>query len=788
MRSPRTETRLVADDDWRRHPADLARLVAALVGLALTLAWTAWKPDTVEGLSEDLVALASWIPHPIAVLATGIAQVLAIVLPVALLVVLGLNRQWRLAALLTSGAIAAAGAAALMQQWLDARVPSQPTTQDSWITGAAFPSAAYVAALAAGLTILGPSLPHRWHRLGTWILSIAVVLRMMTAVAVPLHLAVTVLVGIAVGSLALVVTGAPSRQAHAADLRDALRRLRIDPESLAPTGAERFTARALDGTAVEIDLVDRDQRDAELMLRVVRAVRVRGVDDDHPGWSTERVAEHEALVTLLAAGAARVPEVIGVDVTDSGAALLVTRATDATRFDDLDDVSDDLLRDAWRQVAGLRARHVAHRRLHRHRLRAGPDGDTVTIVGLRQGVLSAGDTLLAIDVAELLTSLALAVGPSRAVDTAVEVLGREAVADALPVIQPLALSSRTRRELKASPGSTALLDDLRARVQDATDTPAIELLPLHRITIGGVVSLFGTVFLAYVALAFASNWSTFVDSLDEADWTYLPWILLTVVLGYPAGAASLMGAVTNRLPLGQTSEVMLAQSFLNRFTPANAGGMALRVRYLQLSGVDLAVGAASIGLTSAASGAMQVVFLVVFLTWSSQAGDLPFSFPDVATLALIVLVLLALGGLLWFTPLRAKVLDSRAFASVSEIWAEIRKLATMPSKIVLLFGGAGAGKLLTIFAFVLSVRAFDVDLSFAVLGALYMTANTVASAAPTPGGVGAIEAALIAALTGAGVDPAIAFSAVMVFRLLTFWLPVPFAWLGLQDLRRKEIV
>ena len=122
-----------------------------------------------------------------------------------------------------------------------------------------------------------------------------------------------------------------------------------------------------------------------------------------------------------------------------------------------------------------------------------------------------------------------------------------------------------------------------------------------------------------------------------------------------------------RLPLGQTSEVMLAQSFLNRFTPANAGGMALRVRYLQLSGVDLAVGAASIGLTSAASGAMQVVFLIVFLTWSSQAGDLPFSFPDVATLALIVLVLLALGGLLWFTPLRTKVLDSRAFASVSEI-------------------------------------------------------------------------------------------------------------------------
>lgn len=780
-------------EGWRRHPADLARMVAALIGLTVALGATAWRPDTIAGISEDLLALVEWLPDLLADAATGLGQLLALAGPVVLVGALLLQRRVRLVALLAAAALSAALAAALLQGWLDKQVPGIPTGGGgSWITGSSFPSPAYIAALAAAMTVLGRSLPHRWRRLGAWTIAIAVVLRVVTAVTVPLHVGSTLLLGVAVGSAALVVAGAPSRQARAADLIGSLTRLGVDPTSVRPTPGDddRFDAQLEDGTPVVVDLVDRDDRDAELFLRLVRVVRVRGIDDESVGWSTARVAEHEALVTLLAAGSARVPQVLGVDVTESGAALLVTHARPLTPLSELadDEIDDDLLEDAWDQVAGLRVRRIAHRSLDRRRLGIDARTGEVVVTRLRRARPAADDVVLAIDVAELLTSLALVVGSERAVRTAVTSLGADAVAGALPVLQPLALSPRTRRELKASGRAAAVLQELRDEIQAATGAQATELLPMQRLSVGRVVSLLGTVFLLYVALAFAANWDAFVDSLGDADWTRLPGIVLLSSVGFVAGALSLMGAVTNRLPLGQTSEVMLAQSFLNRFTPANAGGMALRARYLQINGVDLAVAAASVGLTSAASGVMQALFLVVFLTWSSQGGGLPFSFPDVTTLALIVLVLLVLGGLLWLTPLRHRLLDSKAFASVSEIWDEIRRLATSPSRIVLLFGGAGLGKLFTIVAFAQSTRAFGVDLEFQDLAALYMTANTVASAAPTPGGVGAIEAALIAALTGAGVEPALAFSAVMVFRLVNYWLPVPFAWLALQDLRRKQIV
>jgi uncharacterized membrane protein YbhN (UPF0104 family) len=43
-------------------------------------------------------------------------------------------------------------------------------------------------------------------------------------------------------------------------------------------------------------------------------------------------------------------------------------------------------------------------------------------------------------------------------------------------------------------------------------------------------------------------------------------------------------------------------------------------------------------------------------------------------------------------------------------------------------------------------------------------------------------------LTGAGVDPAVAVSVVLLFRFATYWLPVPPAWLALRTLRRSELV
>lgn len=66
--------------------------------------------------------------------------------------------------------------------------------------------------------------------------------------------------------------------------------------------------------------------------------------------------------------------------------------------------------------------------------------------------------------------------------------------------------------------------------------------------------------------------------------------------------------------------------------------------------------------------------------------------------------------------------------------------------------------------------------------------SAVATAAPTPGGLGALEAALIAGLVAAGMENTIAVPAVFLYRLATFWLPILPGWASFTYLRREEYI
>ena len=310
---------------------------------------------------------------------------------------------------------------------------------------------------------------------------------------------------------------------------------------------------------------------------------------------------------------------------------------------------------------------------------------------------------------------AAVVGPERAVAAAAETVATERLTEALPLIQPLALSPSTRRLVKED---KELVTAVREQVQATTGADAVELFPLERIGWGQVASAFGVVFLALVAIAFISNWSDISEALSEADWSRLPLTVVLAGLTYVAGALSLMGSVLRPLPLGRTTIVMFGQSFLNRFTPMNAGGMAMRVRYLQKGGTDVAVAATAVGITSAASGVMQVVLVLLFVLAAGSSPGGAIQLPDISLVAVVVVFAALFIGLVTVIP------SARRFAArwLKIVWArlggEFKGLAGRPDKLALLFGGAGLAKLLTITCFVASCRAFGITVGFADLGML----------------------------------------------------------------------
>ena len=72
-----------------------------------------------------------------------------------------------------------------------------------------------------------------------------------------------------------------------------------------------------------------------------------------------------------------------------------------------------------------------------------------------------------------------------------------------------------------------------------------------------------------------------------------------------------------------------------------------------------------------------------------------------------------------------------------------------------------------------SFQAFDTDVAFAVLVQGFfvgMAANLIPSPA---GGVGSVDAGMIGAFVLFGIDGAAVFPAVLVYRVIAFWLPIP---------------
>jgi glycosyltransferase 2 family protein len=777
---------------WERHPADTARFVLAVVVGAAAIAVTRHSPDEVKGISADIVRVFSHLPNGITALVIGILQVAAIAAP--LFAVFWLMRgRWTEVALAIGTAVVAAIIASIITHWLRLAVPPsviESSGEPSWVTGSAFPSSSYLAAIAAAVTTIGPTLTLSWRRATWWIVATVALARVITAVETPLNLIATISIGVAVGSAALMYFGAPARRPSLASVTVALARGGLRVNDLR-TFEERthhgpaYVATA-DGRPIFVKVVGRDERNADLLNRVVRVARVKGVEDDRP-VTPDLTVQREGLSALLASRAgAVVPGVLGVGDTDERAAYVAFERIDGTALADLpdDDLTDELLGGAFENLAVLHRARIAHLWASTEHLVRTADG-AVALIDFRWAETSATDSQIGRDLAEMLTSLSLRVGPERVVAAARLHHDADHLSAALPFVQPLALSSTTRKALK---GKKQMLTDLRTAVQETSGVEQYEMAAMQRVTIKGVVSFLAFLFLGNVLLLFVANLGDIWAAMKTADYSAVPLMIFFMLISYFGGTFSLMGAVNIRLPLLRTYLIMFAQSFLNRFIPANAGGMALRMRYLQRNGVDIVVAAGSVGLTSAVSGVAQVFTVVFFLTWAGRGNEAEsaFSFPDLPWLLIILLLLVVIGIVL--TTAFGKKLLGELKIQVNKLWGELRVLAKRPTKMVMLFAGAEFGKIMGIVMLWQSLNAFHVTgISFAELGAMYVIATTVAGAVPVPGGVGPLEAALTAGLVGLGVDPATAAAIVVFFRLISYWLPILPCWLAYRYVQKHDL-
>ena len=406
--------------------------------------------------------------------------------------------------------------------------------------------------------------------------------------------------GVVSGAAVLLIFGAPNKRPRGPEVVDAMARAGVPLRRLARAGVDArsstpYFGEAEDGRSLFIKVLGRDERSADLMFRLYRFLRVKNVGDRGPFTSLQRMVEHEAFVALYSSDMdILTPRLVVSTSAGSDGFLLAYERVAGDSLDRVEDeaITDEVLQSIWRGVGLMRSRRIAHRDLRLANVLLAPD-QRPWLIDFGFAEIAATDEMLDTDVAELLSSTALKVGVNRAVDAAIAVIGKAAVASAAPRIQPLALSTATRKSLVAR---KPLCDDLRKYAGEASGAGDVEPQDLQRIkwrTLLVFVSLAIAFYLLIPQLADVSGvWS----KIKQADLTWALYALGASALTYVGAALTLTGAVPARIRFFSTLGTQLAGSFVNRIIPARVGGIATNVRYLQKQGIDLAVASSSVGL------------------------------------------------------------------------------------------------------------------------------------------------------------------------------------------------
>jgi undecaprenyl-diphosphatase len=332
------------------------------------------------------------------------------------------------------------------------------------LTNRGVPSTPGIAAITGVLTAASPWLGRRWRRAGSALIAgLAVTGFVDSAVAFDSILAV--LVGWFSGAAVLVAAGAPSRRPTLQAVIDGLRAVgvpvrRLEPASVDARGSRPYFGVDSDGSKLFVKVLGADERSADLLFRLYRRLQPREFGDERPFLNLQRTVEHEATVALLAeAFGVRTPAVRGIAAADPNGYVLAYNAIDGRSLDRVDpsEVTDEVLTATWRLVGELRRHRIAHRDLRLANVFLDDSGD-VWLIDFGFSEVVASDLLLATDVAELVASSTLCVGPERAIAIAASTVAPATLAQALDRLHLWSLSGATRTALKSQP---AVLERLR---------------------------------------------------------------------------------------------------------------------------------------------------------------------------------------------------------------------------------------------------------------------------------------------------------------------------------------
>jgi glycosyltransferase 2 family protein len=648
-------------------------------------------------------------------------------------------------------------------------------------------AARHVAVAAVLVTVLGPAMARFARGLLWAVPALVAVSDIVLAAQLPLDVVAGGFAGWGVGTLFQLILGRPGRKTS----EDVVRR-ELELAGVAPVALTLVTRRFLvpkvyrvhtaTGETLRAEVVHRLHRRAGVGYKLRRMLVSLEVEDEPEVSTADHEVEHEALATMLAERAGvRTPSIVLACKSRHGSPLLVRREIDGRPLSHLaaGEIDSRLLTAIWTQIATLGEARIAHHDLRAKNILIDTDGRP-WLLGFTFSRAGASPTRCAQDLAEGLVSVGAIVGVQRAVDSICEVVAADRLHTALQYLQILALPRRITTQ-PADP--RYLITELRETLADRLGCP----VPVFRSPVrpGNVAGLLFVGAAVYLLLPQLSSMTLVIGSLERASWWWLLVAVLTGLVAIVLSAVSILGSSPIRLPVWRTIAVQMGAAFTGRTTPGGAGFFGINIAYLERLGLrrSRAIGVtllnmAGTGLVGFLTGVAGVFALGVSGTFGTVT--IPTGWP----LLVVVAAVLILAGVLLGTRLGRRRILQPALDTARELLSTVHH----PVRALQLFGGALGYLVVSGLGLAASLTAFGAHAPLLAVVSVFIVAQTLGHLSPVPGGLGAVEAVMVAGLGTVGIPPTAAVVGVLTSRLLTYWFPALPGMLVFRLLQHHNVV
>ena len=814
----------------RRRREDVVDVVLSLI--AILIIWTigALASATTHGVTMDVLRFQ--LIRKILVLPVSITEGL-IILTTPILVIVSLALRRRLQAIiqvLVTSLVAAVGSWIIIL--LTGLLPSDLTaplsvdralaTQGSQ-TGIAIAINLVIVTLCALFTSAGEAQSMkaiRWGWTGLWIILMLGVLRSTMTLPVAF---ISVFLGRAFGSGSRWIMGYDDQRAKGAKLVEALLGIGITPSRIVRTDLDtteeplatwavaenprghltqmpadlgdvgvtvtrrpnhdhyrHYQAWSDTGLTYELIAMDPGQELTGTLLEMWNNLRLRGISR----WvspSLKAQAERSSFTTLQALRAGVfTQEPIGIAASADSIIMVMSALPPTTPLTELgEDASDEVLDRAWEQLRFAHSRGISHRALTPEAVVVDASSD-VWLLDWDSGEVATTELNQSIDIAQMLVLTALAVGPERALEAGRRCVGEATLVSCAPVIQKPVLPAEVNQRLRRSD----LLSELRAALvgdSEAETAPTADLQRFRPRTIFTIAVAFIAVFIVVGSL----NFSDIVTTVKSAN---LWWMLASAALGcliWAGSAIPLIALSPEKLGFKDTFIAQVAASIITIVAPAGVGPAALNLRYLRKRRVPTAMAVTTVTLMQISQALVTIILLLLVMVIAGSS--LSVSVPYGTILGVVAVVMVAVGVIVAVPKVRRWI-----WAKVRPTWQQVYPrllwIIGQPRRLAAVIGGNLLMNIGYVGAFWTALIAMGGSLNFSTVSITYLTANAAGSFIPSPGGIGTVETALTSGLTVAGISSSVAITTALLYRLVTFYGRIPFGWLAMKYMEKKNLI